>query len=490
MSDSMPIIAPRPHRQKGIALVAWIVILLSVGVILGARYWMEQTAAETLDTGSSRSRAVILELQSRYVIGLHHFLGPFAQGLDAEVEKMNRGGVDQRLRVIVLLGEIVGAREALRRLDELDALCKKHGVALTVTQDRARSVLRSAYRDFENGKLDAPSINEAERAFLVEELGWFGTLALNPKPREGPPLAGRTEAMRPAEITVIAMFSALALGGLFLCIGFAGGITFAVMAWNRSITWRFDVGVPHGNVYAETFALWLVCFFGWNVALSLLPIEIPRIMQGNVVMLASLAVLAWPIARGIPWQRVREDIGLTCPGNPLTEVAAGVWCYIVNLPLVALGFAMTVGMLLLHAKLTMPEEGNVENFSSESLPSHPVLQFLADGDWPMRAQIFVLACIVAPLVEEIMFRGVLHRHCRELTGAWRPLVSALFSTTVVSFLFAAVHPQGLMVIPPLMFMAFGFSLVREWRASLLGSMFAHGMSNGMVLTVTTIALWK
>jgi membrane protease YdiL (CAAX protease family) len=259
---------------------------------------------------------------------------------------------------------------------------------------------------------------------------------------------------------------------------------------NRGLDWRFELGARHPNVYAETFALWLVCFFGWNLAISLLPIELSRIAQGSIVMLASLVVLAWPMARGIPWWQVRRDIGLYCNTNPLTEIASGVWCYIVNLPLVAFGFALTVGMLMLHAQWQTPAEGNVENFSAESMPSHPILQYIADGDWWTRAQIFLLACVIAPLVEEIMFRGVLHRHCRELTGHWRPVMSALFTTVVVSLLFAAVHPQGLMVIPPLMFMAYGFSLAREWRGSLLPSMFAHGMSNGMVLTVASIALSK
>ena len=67
---------------------------------------------------------------------------------------------------------------------------------------------------------------------------------------------------------------------------------------------------------------------------------------------------------------------------------------------------------------------------------------------------------------------------------------AACGVALFSFIFAAIHPQGLMVIPPLMFMAFGFSLAREWRGSLLPSMFAHGMSNGAVLMLATFALSK
>jgi membrane protease YdiL (CAAX protease family) len=361
---------------------------------------------------------------------------------------------------------------------------------LTLQQQRTRDLLRAAYRDFGNGKLDAPFLNDADRAFLVEELGWFGRLALHPKPNHGAADEGRTEAIRPAEVTAIAAFSMIFLGGLFICIGFAGIILFAVLAWNGSLTWRFQVRGSDGGVYAETFAIWLVGYFGATVANSVLSLEIPYLTRGIIVMLVSLLVLIWPIARGIPWRQVRQDIGWVCPGNPLTEIAAGVCCYIINLPLVALGFIITVSMLLFHAKLQTPTGGDAESFSNESVPTHPILQFLSEGDWATLAQVFLLACVVAPLVEETMFRGVLHRHCRELTGRWRPLAGALFSTVVVSFVFAVVHPQGLMVVPVLMALAFGFSLAREWRVSLLPSMFAHGMSNGIVLTMATIALSK
>ena len=122
------------------------------------------------------------------------------------------------------------------------------------------------------------------------------------------------------------------------------------------------------------------------------------------------------------------------------------------------------------------------------MPSHPVVHMPADADVATILQIYLLASVFAPIVEEIMFRGVLHRNCREWSASWGWFLSALTSTTIVSFIFAAVHPQGLATIPPLMFMAFGFSLAREWRGSLLPSMFAHGMSNGLVLTVALFAL--
>jgi membrane protease YdiL (CAAX protease family) len=106
----------------------------------------------------------------------------------------------------------------------------------------------------------------------------------------------------------------------------------------------------------------------------------------------------------------------------------------------------------------------------------------------MRLQIVVLAAIIAPLVEETMFRGFLYRHLRD--AGWRlpRLVSVLISGTVVSFLFAVIHPQGWTLVPALMGLALGFTLMREWRGSLIGPMIAHGINNSVALFLLIFAV--
>jgi membrane protease YdiL (CAAX protease family) len=51
-----------------------------------------------------------------------------------------------------------------------------------------------------------------------------------------------------------------------------------------------------------------------------------------------------------------------------------------------------------------------------------------------------------------------------------------------------IHPQGLEAVPILMALAFTFCLVREWRGSLVPAMIAHGISNGLVLTLLILAM--
>jgi membrane protease YdiL (CAAX protease family) len=69
---------------------------------------------------------------------------------------------------------------------------------------------------------------------------------------------------------------------------------------------------------------------------------------------------------------------------------------------------------------------------------------------------------------------------REATGRWRRGLSVLASAAVVSFIFAVVHPQGILAVPALMALAVGFSLAREWRGTLVPSMVGHGLNNFMV----------
>ena len=102
--------------------------------------------------------------------------------------------------------------------------------------------------------------------------------------------------------------------------------------------------------------------------------------------------------------------------------------------------------------------------------------------------VVVLACVAAPIVEEIMFRGLLYRYLREASLQRGLFSSALISALVSSFLFAVIHPQGLAAVPILMGLAGGFCLVREWRASLLSSMVAHGLNNYIALSMTRFIL--
>ena len=104
----------------------------------------------------------------------------------------------------------------------------------------------------------------------------------------------------------------------------------------------------------------------------------------------------------------------------------------------------------------------------------------------MRNHILV-ACVAAPIVEEIAFRGVLYRHLRDATRGHGAFASIVLSTLLNTFVFAIIHPQGLLGVPALMSIATGLTFAREWRGTLVPSMTMHALSNGILMTLLVLA---
>jgi membrane protease YdiL (CAAX protease family) len=100
-----------------------------------------------------------------------------------------------------------------------------------------------------------------------------------------------------------------------------------------------------------------------------------------------------------------------------------------------------------------------------------------------RLQVFIFGVVLAPIIEETMFRGVLYRHLRELSRGLRMAISILFSATVASFVFAVIHPQGWLGVPLLMAVAYMLTLAREWRGTLIPGIVAHAITNAVSMSV-------
>jgi membrane protease YdiL (CAAX protease family) len=239
----------------------------------------------------------------------------------------------------------------------------------------------------------------------------------------------------------------------------------------------------HGGFYAETFAVWMLLYIGLSYTLAMLPVQQNRLLLAGFAMLTSLTALAWPVARGVPWRQVREDVGLNLgplkPGRPRwLEPFAGLGCYATALPLL---FAGVLAMLALMAIQRAIGGAAPRGLTPHEKPTHPIVGWVLKAGWWGRLLVFLVASVIAPIVEETMFRGVLLRYLRDATWRWGFIASALASATLVSFVFAAIHPQGWLAIPALMALSFAFCLFREWRGTLVPAIVAHGMNNGLVM---------
>ena len=202
----------------------------------------------------------------------------------------------QRLRFVVLAGELKGPDEALDRLDSLKEQLDKGEIPPTGPDEVRQAqetitILDRLYRDYKAGDRSAPHVGEEDRQTLQQRLGWFGDLALNL--RQGPNPAARAAVLAPAErsfladgVVMVAVVGAGVVGFILLVL------FLALWQWMHS---RITTGSPYGGVYAETFALWLIVYFGLGRASEFLLAGLPLALVYGLPQLLSLSVLAWPV---------------------------------------------------------------------------------------------------------------------------------------------------------------------------------------------------
>ncbi len=92
-----------------------------------------------------------------------------------------------------------------------------------------------------------------------------------------------------------------------------------------------------------------------------------------------------------------------------------------------------------------------------------------------RVIIVVFAVLVAPLTEEIIFRGYLHGVIRKYGGPWCAIL-------VTAMLFAAIHVH-LPVLAPLFLLGLALSLVYEFTGSLWAPLLMHACFNAITIIV-------
>ncbi len=505
---TLPADAPIPSLalrapKKGQTVLAWLAILLLFGVIVGSRFlpdWLEHGKDTTDDKVSMR----LLELQGRVVVGAALLAPDDKDKVFEQAEALNRGSIPQRLRYVTLVGEFKGPTEALTALRQIDDEAKKAGQVVSTHERTLATVLQKLYLNYERRaqaakapvQEPAPVVGKKKggkkaketaipRNYITTELGWFGKLALNPPDSQD---QGRADVEEEATRTCMVAVGAGGVVGVLAVIGLVGLPVFLILAAAGKLQGGVQVGhIRHGGVYAETFALWLLVFIGLSLLGAFFLQSVAMAARGALTLGISLLVLVWPVLRGIPWAQVRQDIGWEAGrGWTVTEFGAGLLCYIINLPFVALGVALTVVALAVQGHLAGTEAGS-PNFTPSHLPAHPIVQAILSAEWLDLVPVFILGAVVAPLVEETMFRGILYRHLREATSGWSRVLSVILSILVVCFLFAAVHPN-LVAIPVLMCLAIGFCIAREWRGTLLPSIFAHGLHNGCLLALLAALL--
>ena len=120
-------------------------------------------------------------------------------------------------------------------------------------------------------------------------------------------------------------------------------------------------------------------------------------------------------------------------------------------------------------------------FSGLPNPEHPVsVQLQMDQSLPMLMALLVLASIMAPIFEEVCFRGTMTPAMERLFGG--PLMGIVGS----SILFAAVHPTGIPAWPALAMIGSMAAMLAYQRRSLVSSIAFHAAHNCALLIMTVL----
>ena len=93
---------------------------------------------------------------------------------------LNQGPFDQRLAYIVLIGELAGPAGS-RKLADLDQRLAHADHGQSENLLKAETTLKRLYTDYEDGRLNGPSVDEQDRASLRSTLRLVRRSALEPR---------------------------------------------------------------------------------------------------------------------------------------------------------------------------------------------------------------------------------------------------------------------------------------------------------------------
>lgn len=393
-----------------------------------------------------------MQLMGRYTVGMKNILGPTSV-VDLSIPQLkmlleNSDNPRKHLFFIPILMELAAPEEVFSELESLAAKPADDPVAgdaslfLQLYQRGSASLTSQQIRD-------------------VERYGWIGRLALSHDRTDSDPL--RRAVVRSAVQTfvvlivfVLGMLAALGTGLVLFII--------AIVLWNKKrLQPRLIVPADPGASLLQAFAIFITGMIGLPALTQWL---LPGYQLAASLLSFPVVVIAllWPSICGSKWRDIRAAIGWHRGRGVFREMGAGILGYLTGLPLLAL--ALIPVMIL-------------SRFTG-TVPAHPIVNEISGNPITL---IFILglACIWAPVIEESFFRGMLF-------GYFRRRLHWSVAGISTGFLFAVIHPQGWIAVPVLAAIGFTLSAIREWRGSIIASMTAHALNNGVVLMLAILML--
>jgi membrane protease YdiL (CAAX protease family) len=429
----------------------WALIFACTALIMSAR-----AESPKGDAAAVQQNEVQLSLISRYAVGCKllfgaKFMPPVA--LDKMAQQVRDAAKDDadRVKIVPVIAELEGNKAAA---------AEAAGALYAITDTEKNDDLKADAALLQTSYANSTFVPLDRQRELQDRFGWFGSLAVWQLNGDQ---AAHDLAVGKARLAVIVIWSLLGGGGLFLLAGLVLAIVFLTQWSAGAMPPRFVAGEPAvADAFAEGFAIYIAGLVAMILASPLYPAH-ANFAWNAIIVIPFVLAFAWIRGRGVSWGQIARQTGFHRGRGIIREMLAGVIGYIGGLPLMVAGVVLCA-ILSKHAHV---------------VPTHPIEKNILEPGWT-RFWLYLLACVYAPITEELMFRGMLFRHV-SLRMQW--LASAL----IVSLIFAAIHPQGWTAIPVLGAIAMVLTLIRYQRDSIVGSMTAHALNNFLAITIVVLA---
>ena len=461
-------------RISGYPWLAWLVILGLTLFVMAGNFFPPAPSPDTEITKGEFVGAVFI---GKMAVGLTHLYPSLAKDDQSSemIQELNQGSIEQRFCYVILSNELADPETALENLQEVKDAAKAADVELNPDQIRAQHIIGATLEGLQSKR--PVNLSESDRVFLEEQLPWCGKLLVSSTIPES---EMRQQIISRAKTSVLFLSGLMVLGLAFFIAGIVLFFIFISKIFLGQLPYRVVDDSKYGSVYIETYAIWFLLFVGLSIAAAFSGIEGMSVGVTSLMMLLPLSALFWPILRGVPLSEMLDDLGLRLR-NPLVEMLAGFVAYLALLPVMLAGFVCTLILVVIMGLIqSSPEVGE---FAPNGI-SHPIVNGAFGSDaMATILTLFFIASVLAPLTEEIMFRGVLYRSLRDQTRRSARVMSVILAALISSLIFAAIHPQGIVGIPVLTVLAFGFCMVRQWRGSLVAPITMHAIHNGLTLCI-------
>lgn len=400
-----------------------------------------------------------LTLRAKYLVrvrnqvvaeGMRFAEPPDWAAMVGELEQMAQTRTE-RLRTAIVVGELLGVEEGIRRLESVR---DEHSGSGALAAD-----IEWLLMVFTQGAAGLPPDVATS---LVNRHGWFAELAIargaDPRPIVPSGASGGGARIFQAGTRLALVDLALVGLGLLAC-----GALFVL--WRHGqLDSRIGGPCAYPEVYLETYGLFAISFI-FCVGIGVMTLWTTGRLSafgfflGELLLWLTAWAVLWPRIRGIAWREVAGDLGLTRGEGLRVEVLCGLIGFLASVPI------MWIVSLVVRSLVGVDAGEGADD------AGFPMYRPAFGNSWVAFVAGALSAVVWAPFVEEIFYRGALYRSLRDRLTRYAAI-------PISAIAFGIVHPYGVDGLVSVSIAGIGFALLREWRGSLIAPIVAHMLHNG------------